>query len=57
MQMKEAARLRERWGDKPCDHPRVEREYYLGSHIGDEVCAQCGREITRDKDGKPIPNE
>lgn len=56
MQMKEAARLRKAWGQKPCDHPRIEKEYYLGSHTGDEVCAQCGREILRDRNGKPLPS-
>jgi hypothetical protein len=53
MTPKQAAQLMEAWGDKPCDHPNADR---LGAHSGLEVCTQCGRVITRDKQGKPIPN-
>ena len=56
MQMDKAARLREEWGNKPCDHPSTEREYYLGAHTGDDVCSVCGRTVGFDKDGKPIPS-
>lgn len=54
MNPKKAAELMEQWGDKPCDHPHVDR---LGMHTGLEACTQCGRTITRDKQGKPIPYE
>jgi len=54
MNPKKAAELMEQWGDKPCDHPNVDR---LGMHTGLEACTQCGRTITRDKQGKPIPYE
>ncbi|MDT3417203.1 hypothetical protein QO009_003098 [Brevibacillus aydinogluensis] len=43
MQMEDAARLREKWGDKPCDHPYLDKEYYLGGQTGDYVCIQCGK--------------
>jgi hypothetical protein len=56
MQMSEAAKLQEAWGDKPCNHPSSEREYYLGSHTGDDVCTQCGRSLDP-KTGEPrVPN-
>lgn len=42
MQMSEAERLRQEWGDKPCSHPKVEREYYLGTDTGDYDCTTCG---------------
>jgi hypothetical protein len=57
MQSKEARDLRMKWGNKPCDHPHVDREYDRQFHTGDEVCTQCGRVIEKDKDGKPIPSK
>lgn len=42
MQTKEAEKLRERWRDKPCDHPSLAKEYEMGSATGDYVCTQCG---------------
>ena len=47
MQAKRADALRRLWGNKPCDHPRVEREYYLSADTGDYVCTQCGESFTR----------
>jgi hypothetical protein len=50
MQMDEAARLRKQWeraGSPACDHPRLEKEYYLGSQTGDKVCTSCGETFTR----------
>jgi hypothetical protein len=43
MQLSEAMKLREKWGDKPCDHPHLEKEYHLGSDTGDYACTQCGK--------------
>lgn len=43
MQIKKAEELREKWGNKPCDHPSLEKEHALGSATGDYVCTQCGR--------------
>lgn len=42
MQIKKANKLREEWGNKPCDHPSLEKEYHNGSATGDYVCKQCG---------------
>lgn len=43
MQSSEASELRKKWGDKPCDHKHIDKEYYAGSATGDYVCTQCGR--------------
>lgn len=42
MQQKKALELRKQWGDRPCDHPTLEKEYELGSATGDYVCTTCG---------------
>jgi hypothetical protein len=42
MQIRQAAELRQRWGDLPCDHPELEKEYDLGAQTGDYVCTRCG---------------
>lgn len=42
MQLKKAQELEKSWGDKPCDHPNLEKEYELGSATGDYVCTKCG---------------
>ena len=41
MQIKEAMKLKEAWGDKPCNHPELAKEYELGAATGDYVCTQC----------------
>ena len=46
MQADEVAELRENWGEKPCNHDHVEKEYYLGAQTGDYVCTTCGRDFT-----------
>lgn len=46
MQMRKAAQRRKEWGEKPCNHDDVDREYYLGAHTGDIVCTICGRNFT-----------
>ena len=40
-----AKKLREEWGDKPCNHPKIEKEYYADTHTLDYVCIQCGKEF------------
>ena len=40
----DAAALRKKWGDKPCEHPKLMKEYYLGSQTGDYICTTCGQE-------------
>ncbi len=42
MQASAADSLRHRWGGKPCAHPELDKEYYLGSQTGDLVCTTCG---------------
>ncbi|TAL67173.1 MAG: hypothetical protein EPN88_07665 [Bacteroidetes bacterium] len=34
------------WGKKPCDHPHLEKEYYVGAFLINYVCTQCGKEFT-----------
>jgi len=42
MQTDEAMALQRAWGDKPCSHPHLVKEFYLGSPTGDYVCTTCG---------------
>lgn len=51
MNARTLAQLQQAWGEAPCDHPRVEPV----GHSGLEGCGQCGRPITRDPSGRPIP--
>jgi len=46
MQYDEAETLRKEWHAKPCKHEQVQKEYHLGSHTGDYVCATCGQEFS-----------
>lgn len=59
MDMDEAKELRERWkakGSPPCDHPTLDREYYVDktlsrsdphrSNTGDKVCTTCGEDFS-----------
>jgi hypothetical protein len=41
-----AQKLKDAWGKKPCDHPRLEKEYYVGAFLINYVCIQCGKEFT-----------
>ena len=41
-----AQKVKESWGDKPCDHPSLEKEYYVGAFLINYVCTQCGREFS-----------
>lgn len=43
MQNREALRLQEQHGDKQCDHPGLEKEFYNGMATGDYVCTTCGK--------------
>jgi len=40
-----AKMIREQWGDKPCDHSKLEREFYGDTYTLDYVCTQCGKEF------------
>ena len=44
------------WGDKPCDHPRIIQERFLGMTTGAVACTTCGRAVTVDEKGNPIAN-
>jgi hypothetical protein len=46
MQKKQAIKLQEAWGGKPCDHPAFAREYDMGERTGNYVCTQCGAILT-----------
>lgn len=52
MQFDKAKNLREEWGNKPCDHPSLEKEYYLGADTSDYVCSTCGATFTRQEKEK-----
>jgi len=41
-----AQKLQATWGDKPCNHPHLEKEYYAGTFLTNFVCSQCGMEFT-----------
>ena len=43
MQAKKAEELRRLWGDKPCEHPKLDKEYILGAQTGDFICTTCGK--------------
>lgn len=47
MKQKQAEKLREAWGDAPCAHPALAREYDAGGErTGNYICIQCGRTLT-----------
>lgn len=52
MQTSEANQLRKLWGNAPCDHPHLVKEYNLGSDTGDLVCTQCGRSFYKEPSGE-----
>jgi hypothetical protein len=41
-----AQKVKDSWGDKPCDHPHLEKEYYTGAFLTNYVCIRCGKEFT-----------
>jgi hypothetical protein len=41
-----AQKIKDSWGNKPCDHPRFEKEYYAGAFLINWVCTHCGKEFT-----------
>ena len=42
MQERKASELRAKWGNKPCSHPELSKEYHRGAATGDYVCTICG---------------
>ena len=48
MQLKKAQMLRQKWareGNKECEHPELDKLYYLGAQDWDKVCIVCGQEF------------
>ena len=41
-----ALKLKESWGNKPCNHPAFEKVYYTGAFLINFACTACGREFT-----------
>jgi hypothetical protein len=41
-----AQKQKDAWENKPCDHPHLEKEYYVGCYLINFVCTQCGKEFT-----------
>jgi hypothetical protein len=41
-----AQKVKDAWGKKPCEHPHLEKEYYVGAFLINWVCTQCGKEFT-----------
>jgi len=42
MQSKEAKKLKHKWGNKPCAHPNLSKEFHSGASTGDYFCNTCG---------------
>ena len=52
MDYSKAEELRKQWGNKPCSHPKFEKETHLGwgyvqEKTGDYVCTQCGQDLRK----------
>jgi hypothetical protein len=41
-----AQKVKDTWGEKPCNHPHLEKEYYTGAFLTNYVCTQCGKEFS-----------
>jgi hypothetical protein len=39
-------RLKEEWGNKPCDHPGFEKVYFTGAFLINYSCTRCGADFT-----------
>ena len=47
MKQKQAIKLRETFGDAPCEHPALAREYDAeGQRTSNYICTECGRTLT-----------
>lgn len=46
MEYNDAQKVRDAWGNKPCNHPHFEKEYYVGACLINWVCTQCGKQFT-----------
>ncbi|MBO4234796.1 hypothetical protein FO675_10950 [Riemerella anatipestifer] len=43
MQLQKARELQQMWGNKPCDHKELEKEYFNSTATGDYACRVCGK--------------
>jgi hypothetical protein len=39
-------KLKEEWGNKPCDHPGFEKVYFTGAFLINYSCIRCGKDFT-----------
>jgi len=46
MKRKRALELQAAWGDQPCEHPTLAREYEEAARTGNYVCTACGKIFT-----------
>ena len=46
MEYSTSQKLKEAWGNKPCDHPTLEKVYYNGAFLINYACTQCGKDFT-----------
>ena len=46
MEYNKALELKEKWGNKTCDHPHFEKVYYTGAFLITYACTQCGADFT-----------
>jgi hypothetical protein len=56
MQEKKGAQLRKEWAEKgnpSCEHPVLDKEYFLGADSGDLICATCGEVWERNNPDRP----
>ena len=49
MEMKEVEKLREAWGNLPCNHPQFIEERFGFWPTGEYICTQCGKNFTHDE--------
>jgi hypothetical protein len=41
-----AQKLKDSWGKKSCDHPKLEKVYYVGAFLINYACTQCGTDFS-----------
>jgi len=46
MEYYEVQKIKEQWGDKPCEHVRIEKMFYTGAFLTVYVCTVCGKEFS-----------
>jgi isopentenyldiphosphate isomerase len=46
MEYYDSLKIKAEWGNNPCTHPFLEKEYYSGAFLITYVCTRCGSEFT-----------